>query len=339
MVAGSGVHYAGAGRILTDFATAFSLPVTTPIWDRGTWNEGPPNFVGVVGAASGGPPLLQQADLLLLLGAAADYRVGYLQAPGIAVGAQVVRVDADLAQLGRGPGGDLALSADPGAALEALHQACIERQIAGFEPWLAQAQQLSADFERQVRQNKHGQGLHALDLVDALDETLDPTAALVVDGGNIGQWFHQTLARRRYPAHWLSCGASGVVGYGLGGAMAARLAFPQRQVVLLAGDGSATFTLAELECAARQNLPFVMLVADDESWGITASGHQSRYGKTMSSTLGPVDFAAVAQGFGALGARAESPAQLRHLLQRALAESVPTLIHAKIAGGTPAGAP
>ena len=61
----------------------------------------------------------------------------------------------------------------------------------------------------------------------------------------------------------------------LPGAMAARALYPDRAVILLSGDGSFTFTVAELECAARQGLPFVAVVADDECWGIV-SGHQQR---------------------------------------------------------------
>jgi acetolactate synthase-1/2/3 large subunit len=208
------------------------------------------------------------------------------------------------------------------------------RQVDGFENWLAEAQKLRDGFYAQVikgvaREN----GLHALDIVEALEEVLSPETVVVVDGGNIGQWFHQSLGSRRYPGHYLTCGASGVVGFGIAGAMAARVGFPKRPVVLLCGDGAATFTLAELECAARQRLPFVMIVADDESWGITESGHLQRYGEAMSSTLGPVDFAAVAQGLGALGARISSKSELVDLLRRGLEESVPTLIHVPIVGG------
>ena len=73
--------------------------------------------------------------------------------------------------------------------------------------------------------------------------------------------------------------------------MAARLGFPRRPVVLLSGDGAATFNLTDLECAARQDLPFVMIVADDEAWGITLSGDLRAYGEPRSSGLGPFDFA------------------------------------------------
>ncbi len=67
-----------------------------------------------------------------------------------------------------------------------------------------------------------------------------------------------------YPGHWMTCGASGVVGYGLGGAMAARLTYPSHPVILLTGDGSMGFNLADLESAVRHRLPFVVLVADDQ---------------------------------------------------------------------------
>lgn len=171
-------------------------------------------------------------------------------------------------------GVDLEVVADSGLFLTGLTESCIERQMRGFEVWLGQAQRRRDNYCVGIR--KGGQaaaaqrgGLQALDIMGVLDAVLDPENVVVVDGGNIGQWFHQTLARQRYPGHWLSCGGSGVVGYGIGGAMAARLLFPGRRVVLLSGDGSATFNLTDLECAARQRLPFLMVVADDESWGIT----------------------------------------------------------------------
>ena len=78
-----------------------------------------------------------------------------------------------------------------------------------------------------------------------------------------------------------------------------------------------------------------MVVADDVSWGITEVGHRERYDKAMSSYLGPVDFAAVARGLGALGVRVDSAAELEEVLQRGLAEPVPALVHVPVAGGLP----
>ena len=310
--------------------------MVVPIWDRGAVPDPIPEFMGVIGAASGGPALLEEADLVVLVGAAADYRLGYLQPPALNPSARVIRVDVDPVRLAAKGPADLEIQADPAVVLEQLQEACTERQIEGFEEWLREAGKRRDTFQHQVIEGaKRGEGLHALDLIEALEETLGPEAVLVVDGGNIGQWFHQTLGRRQYPAHYLTCGASGVVGCGIPGAMAARAGFPDRPVVLLSGDGAATFTLAELECAARQELPFVMIVADDQGWGIVVSGHMEQFGEPVCSALGPVDFAGVARGLGALGARVESKAELVEAIRQGLEERVPALVHAPIVGGMP----
>ena len=82
-----GVFYGGAGREVADFASAWAVPCAVPIWEpRAPWPEARPEYLGVLGAASGGPALLQDADLVLMLGAAADYRVGYLQSPPLRAG-------------------------------------------------------------------------------------------------------------------------------------------------------------------------------------------------------------------------------------------------------------
>ena len=335
LIAGNGAYYAGAGEVLVQFAAAFGVPFAVPIWDRGAVQGRHPEFMGVLGAASGGPRLLEDADLVVLLGAAADYRVGHLLPPAVSSEAKIARVDVDPERLNSMGPADLTIQADPASVLAQLHEACIERKMGGFEDWLRETQNRRDAFRRQVTTRPGGDGLHALDIVEAMEEVVDEEAVVVVDGGNIGQWFHQTMGRDRYPDTFLTCGASGVVGYGIGGAMASRAGFPRRPVVLLSGDGAATFNIADLECAARQSLPFVMIVADDESWGITVSGHLQQFGEAMSSTLGPIDFAGLANSLGALGIRVESKSELVAALGRGLSEALPVVIHAPIAGGMP----
>jgi acetolactate synthase-1/2/3 large subunit len=91
IVAGSGAYYAHAERRLQDFVGAYAVPVVVPIWDRGVVAAYGEEYMGVVGAASGGPELLAAADLVLALGAAPDYRVGYLEAPVLAASTRVIR--------------------------------------------------------------------------------------------------------------------------------------------------------------------------------------------------------------------------------------------------------
>ena len=117
--------------------------------------------------------------------------------------------------------------------------------------------------------------------------------------------------------------------------MGARLAYPERPIILLSGDGAFTFTVADLECAVRQKLPFVAIVADDQAWGITRSGHIKQFGQPISSSLGPIAFDRLAESLGARGVRAATPEILRRELQHALSLGEVTVIHAPIVGGNP----
>jgi acetolactate synthase-1/2/3 large subunit len=172
-------------------------------------------------------------------------------------------------------------------------------------------------------------------VVRAVLEVCTEEAVVLIDGGNIGQWFHQLLDR--YPGHWVTCGASGVVGWGLPGALAAKALYPDRPVVLLSGDGAFTFTVAELECASRQKLPFVAVVADDELWGISVTGQVKQHGQPLYSALGPTRLDLVAEGFGCRGVRVGSKEELVPALREALTADRPTVLHVPIVPGSPAG--
>ena len=335
LVAGGGTHYADGNAALVEFAGALAVPVVVPIWDRGAVSQPMDTFMGVVGAASGGPRLLPDADLVLLAGATCDYRVGYLQPPAVHPDATLVRIHVDACTLNQGIGAHLRVAADPGSALLQLTEAARTRKIAPKTAWLQEAAGRRDAFRGRCLDARKGNGLHALDIIHAVQSVLTDDTVIVIDGGNIGQWAHQVLCDR-YPGHWLTCGASGVVGYGLAGAMAARLVYPDRPVILISGDGALTFTVAELEAAARQSLPFVVLLADDEAWGITLTGHEAHYGRGITSELGPIDYAGMADAFGARGIRIENADQILPALQHGLGEKQPTLIHVPVARSSPA---
>ncbi|MBS12508.1 MAG: hypothetical protein CME19_12990 [Gemmatimonadetes bacterium] len=335
IVAGSGLYYDQGERTLEAFSTTFDVPVVVPIWDRGSVLEPMDTFMGVVGSATGGPYLLSDADLILMLGARCDYRVGYLQQPEISDHAAIVRVDSDANELAQGTGAHVTVNASPRAFLSDLRTIC-----EGFVPpkidWMADARaRRDAHRKRVLSEKRPDEGCHALDILEALGKVMTPDTTLVIDGGNIGQWAHQIITDR-YPGHWLTCGSSGVVGYGIAGAMAARLLDPDRPVILLSGDGSSTFTISELESATRQGLKFVMVVADDESWGITLTGHERKFGRGITSELGPIDYVMLARSFGALGVRVDSPEGIEAAVREALDAPQPTVIHVPIAKGSPA---
>ncbi|MBI2939434.1 MAG: thiamine pyrophosphate-binding protein [Chloroflexi bacterium] len=336
IVAGSGVFSARAEDALERLAAEMAIPVVVPIWDRGCVPRPAPHFLGVVGAASGGPNMLPDADAVVIVGARVDYRIGYGEAPVIQPGARIVRIDVDPVELRQGVEPDVAILADARSALVALRTELCQRRTPPWTQWLDEARRRDAEFRRRWASPPSGvaTGHH---LVEALRPYLTDEAIFLVDGGNIGQWAHMVLADR-YPGHWLTCGASGLVGWGMAGAIAARLAHPDRPVILLSGDGALGFGIVELETAVRHNLPFVAVVADDCAWGIVVSGQQSQYGPegVIASRLGPVRYDLVAEGLGALGLGVGRPEEIAPAVARGLASGRPTLIQVPIEGGGPA---
>ena len=343
LVAGTGLFYAQAGPALAELASGLSMPVVTPIWDRGVVEEESDWFLGVVGAASGSARILPDADLVILAGARVDYRLGYGLPPVIGEGTRVIRISADAEELRQGIEPEVALLGDPASVLRQMAEEAQRQELRGFRPWLQEARCRDREFrwrwlEEPAPDAPPMTGRH---IVDALRPFLDDEAVFLIDGGNIGQWAHTALAHRRYPSTWLTCGASAVVGWGLPGAMGARLAYPDRPIILLSGDGAFTFTVAELESAARQELPFVVVLADDCAWGIVVSGQCQSYGEegVVCSRMGPIDYVRMAESFGCLGLRAETPADIGASIERGLKAERPTVVHVPIVTGGPADEP
>lgn len=336
LVAGSGVFYADGAEAVAAFVEACDVPVVVPIWDRGSVERPLQEFMGVLGAATGGPNLLADADLIILAGVHFDYRIGYLQPPTVNANARVVRIDIDPAELRRGVKTHLTIQGDSCSVLLQLLEEARRKELPPHTTWLKEAQARRRQFQAhcQAARDRATPGVHAIDILNALQALLTVDTVLVVDGGNIGQWAHQILFDR-YPGHWLTCGASAVVGYGLPAAMAARLLYPNRPIILLSGDGAATFTIAELETASRQGLPFVMVVADDSAWGITLSEHVRAFGKGMASELGPIAFDRVAEGFGARGFRVSNSGEIHPAIAAGFSHHQPTLIHVPIVRSNP----
>ena len=285
VVVGSGVFYADGGEQLLSFAQRAGTPIVTPIWDRGVVNQPHDHFMGVIGAATGEPPLIEEADLLVVAGAAIDYRTRYLDRPPLREDLKIVRIDVDAQQLRQGAEPHAALLADPATAFEQLLEAY---EANGHTEWLLRARHMHTQFYSAWDQRPYvpEETMTGYDLARAVSQGLSDQVLLVMDGGNIGQWLHVALCRSSYPEQLLTCGASGVVGYGIPGAMAAKLTHPERQVLLVSGDGSLGFCVPELQSAVRHNIPLVVAVADDEAWGIVVSGQRARGARRVASKLG-----------------------------------------------------
>lgn len=337
IIAGTGAFYADAGDELLSFASLSRIPIVTPIWDRGVVDYPSQYFLGVIGAASGEPQLLEEVDVLVLAGVRVDYRIRYLDRPPLRKDVRIIRIDFDSAQLHQGIEPDIALLGDLKATFSQLTSEWSGTGHRAHNRWLTEAQRRHRQFYGRWSEPRMINGrISGAHIVHAIRSALNDDDVLLIDGGNIGQWAHFVLCNDRYPSHWLTCGASAVVGWGIGGAIGARLAYPERNVLLLSGDGAIGFNIMDIESAVRQELPFVVVVADDGAWGIVASGQMAQMGEAIASTFSEVDYASLARALGAHGVNIDEPDELPHAIREGFASKRVTLIHVRIAIGGPA---
>ena len=333
IVAGSGVFYAGAGSLIQEFAQLASIPVLSQMWDRGDFPLAFKEYVGVASSeVNGAMSLFDEADVVLSVGGRVDYRLGYGLPPVCREGVEFIRIDADPAEIHRGVQPVLGMAADPYFALKEIIREAKELDW-NHQDWLVRVRTARDEFLDQWKDFGWGDGspLPAIRLCREIKTILDEMdPVFLLDGGNIGRWAHMILFDR-HPAHWLTCGASGVVGWGLPGAIAAKLAHRQRPILLLSGDGSAGFTVTEIQTALRFNTPYVAVIADDSAWGIVVDGQ--REDKRIASELGDLRFDLVAKALGARGLYVDKPDLLRPAIEEALAMDTVTIIQVPVQQG------
>jgi len=332
MLVGSGAFYARAWEPLKAFAQLTDIPILSHIWDRGCIEEAIPQYVGVTRgghAVNAALPRLGEADVVLTVGARIDYRVGQGRAPAWPQGAKVIRIDADPAEINRNLAPDVGLVGDPQTILRQMTEE--GKRLGGWshQGWLAdvRASRQALLDKWAALGHEDDAPLPSIQLVRELKPFVDRNITFLVDGGNIGQWAHLWFFDR-HPSHWLTCGASGVVGWGLSGAIGAKLARPGYPVLLLSGDGAAGFNLGEIETAVRFHTPYVAVIACDGAWGIVADGQPE--GRRVASQFGTTRFDKVAQALGGRGVFIEHAAQLAPAIEEGLAADTVTVIQVPV---------
>jgi acetolactate synthase-1/2/3 large subunit len=162
-------------------------------------------------------------------------------------------------------------------------------------------------------------------VVSYLSDKLPPDAIVTNGAGNYTVWVHRYYRYRS--AKTQLAPVSGAMGYGLPAAIAAKIRFPERQVVCLAGDGCFLMYPQELSTAVQMGAAVIVLVVNNGMYG-TIRMHQERHfpGRPIGTRLPPTDFAALASSFGAYGERVESTEEFPGAFERALAERRPAVL-------------
>jgi acetolactate synthase-1/2/3 large subunit len=176
--------------------------------------------------------------------------------------------------------------------------------------------------------------IHPQRFAKEIRDFLDPDAIVVGDGGDI-VGIASSVIQARYPGHWLDPGPLGCLGVGPSFAIAAKLAKPDKQVLIVYGDGSFGLNAMEYESAIRQKIPFVGIIGNDGAWGQTKVAQESIFGEGNAPAAGldpQAPYHKMVEALGGFGEKVERAEEIRPALQRAFESGVPACINVMIDG-------
>lgn len=336
-LAGGGVNIAGAGEVFTKVAEQTQVPVVTTIMGRGAISTNHPLFIGNLGmhGAYAANMAVNNCDLLFSIGTRFNDRItGKLHE--FAPHAQIVHIDIDTASISRNIHVDIPIVADAKEALLKM-DAYVEPCSTG--KWL---KEIHAWQEEDPLTMKKRALMGPLDILQEINRQFDK-AILVTD---VGQ--HQMLvtqyAEITEKKKLIMSGGLGTMGYGLPGAIGAKIGNPDTPVIAVSGDGGMQMNIQELATAVLEELPVILCIFNNEYLGMVRQWQKLFYGKRYSMTnlragalsrrtdgeeLPPYtpDFVKLAQSYGADGIRVTKKEEIAPAFERAKTHAkTPTVI-------------
>ena len=321
VIAGSGIWWDGAWRQLAAFAQNGRLPVFLNGSGRGAL---PPDHELLFQHARGAA--LAAADVVCVVGTPLDFRLRFGRWNG---DAKLVHVHADASELGRNKAPAAGIVGDSAAVLGILADA-VKSPAHAREPWLerlAEAERAWWD-EHRPEIESDAAPIHHYRLGKALDDVIDDGTIVIGDGGDVVAAVSRVLRVRR-PGHWLDPGPFGCLGVGPPYALGVKAARPEKQVVVIAGDGAFGLNGFEFETLTRLRLPVVFVIGNDGAWGEIRVPQVGIYGPDaeVATRLAPTPYHRLTGAFGGHGEHVARPEELAPALERALAAGEPAIVN------------
>lgn len=338
IVAGGGVHLSDAQNELVRIQEAAAIPVATTSMGKGAVDERHALSVGVIGyfmgtrgMATGLRGLVDEADVILLVGDRTNQN-GTDSWTLFPKTAKYIHIDIDGQEIGRNYEA-LRLAGDAKLTLEALDRALARQDLgrhrrarAAVEQRIAAARRSFA-MEAQPMLQSDAMPIRPERLMRELNQVLTPESVVVSDASYAAIWTANYLTAQRAGMRFLSGRGLAGLGWGLPAAIGAKLAVGDREVFCITGDGGFAHVWSELETARRMAVKVIVIVLNNQILGYQMHAEDVLYGDhTDACALGPVDHAAIARACGCEGVRIEDPAEFRPALRRAADARVTTVL-------------
>ncbi len=335
---GGGVVLGDASAELTELARRLKIPVTTTLMGLGAFPEDDPLSLGMLGmhGTYRANMAVTKSDVMVAFGARFDDRVtGRIDQ--FAPGAKIIHVDIDPTSISKNVVVDIPIVGDVGDVLQKMlevvrssDQAAAEC-VAGHDEWLEKVAYWRELHKLEyVRDEEIIKPQFVVEKISQLTRDRNPIVSTEV--GQNQMWAAQFFTFTK-PRTWLTSGGLGTMGYGLPAAMGAQVAFPDRLVLDIAGDGSIQMNIQELATVVQYQLPVKVIILNNGYLGMVRQWQELFFDRHYSATTmdHAPDFVKLAEAYGALGLRAEKPAEVEETLLRAFAHPGPVIVDFKVA--------
>jgi len=321
VIAGGGIKSAQAEEALVHFAEKYHFPVIAAFRRQDVFPNNHELYAGHLGLGTHKNILetVKEADVILALATrlsevtTQDYSI-------ITEDKKLIHLDIDYDTIGKVYAPDIGMVADAKEGIQALTEIKVdsgdwqEWALSRHEAYL-QASKLEVSDDDVINKK----------IISTLLDKLPENALLTNDAGNFAGWLHAFYSFNK--RHTYVGPTSGAMGYGMPAALGAQLAYPDKTVVALAGDGGFMMTVQEMETAVRHRIPIIALVFNNNMYGTIRMHQEMNYPeKVMATDLGRVNFAELAQSVGAQGIQVKTSEEFDVAFEEALNKKEPTVI-------------
>ena len=324
IIAGAGVIDSGASEELIQFATKAEIPVATTLLGIGGFPTAHPLSLGMPGmhGTYTANMAIQQADLVISIGARFDDRVTMNVAGFAPCAKSIAHIDIDPAEIGKNVRTDLPCVGDIKEVLTIANQ---HVQPAKSTAWLRKLEENKARYPLTYRDSETE--IKPQFIIQLISETTKGEAIITTDVGQHQMWAAQ-FYQFKHPRSLITSGGLGTMGFGLPSAIGAQIGRPDSLVISINGDGGIQMCAQELALCAIHNLPIKIVVLNNQVLGMVRQWQKIIYNQRYShiDLAGSPDFVKLAEAYGVKGLRATTKKEAIKVWQEALATSGPVLV-------------
>jgi len=333
---GGGITLSGADDVLLKLAEQTQIPVTTTLMAMAAFPQRHPLALGMLGMHGTfyANMSVTDCDLLIAVGSRFDDRVtGRIDS--FAEKAKIIHVDIDPTSIGKNVEVDLPIVGDLTDVLGKLHgylnkkPELVEDLVEATEEWRSMIGEWKERHPMTYRSSKSV--IKPQFVIEKISEMTAEDAIITTEVGQHQMWAAQFFSFRQ-PKTFLTSGGLGTMGFGLPAALGAQVAFPDRQVIDISGDGSFQMNSQELATLVQYQLPVKIAILNNNYLGMVRQWQQMFFEKRYSQTVMelPIDFVKLAEAYGATGLQATKVDEVEATIKQALETPGPVLMNFKV---------